>query len=568
MQSKENVGITALYCRLSREDDKVEKESNSISVQKKLLTQKAKEYGLGNTKVYVDDGVTGTKFDRPGFQKMLDDIDAGYVTTVMVKDLSRLGRDYILSGYYSDVYFPDRNVRFIAVNDMVDSDEGESEIAPFKNVMNEMYARDISRKIKSSHRIRGNMGEPLAPPPYGYIKNPENKKQWIIEPEAAANVRRIYKMCLDGMGNETIARIFQEEKIPNPMAYWQARKQNRGGKHTQTNPYNWCKSTVAKILSQQEYCGDVINFKSHSKSFKNKTRIPNPKEEWKVFKDVHEPIIEREVFEQVQSKIVKKTKRRAPKPKNAEKNIFCDFMYCADCGHKLWYHTNTGNKDIHYFSCSNYKTDTRGDCETRHYIRADAVEQIVLMQLQKIISLIVEDESAFAQLLADKTNNDIKKEKKMCEVVIQKSTSRIAVVSNLHQKLYEDNASGKVTDEWYMELSHKYETERADLKAKITDLKNRIAELDKLQYGKDTFIAAVKQFMEMKTLTRPLLHELIEKIEVYETEGVGKNRTQRVIIFWKFVGYIELPECFSQKNYKADTRQGVAVEYPTTALPA
>ena len=167
MQSKENLGITALYCRLSREDDKVEKESNSISVQKKLLTQKAKEYGLGNTKVYVDDGVTGTKFDRPGFQKMLDDIDAGYVTTVMVKDLSRLGRDYILSGYYSDVYFPDRNVRFIAVNDMVDSDEGESEIAPFKNVMNEMYARDISRKIKSSHRIRGNMGEPLAPPPYG-----------------------------------------------------------------------------------------------------------------------------------------------------------------------------------------------------------------------------------------------------------------------------------------------------------------------------------------------------------------------------------------------------------------
>ena len=568
MQSNEQIGITALYCRLSRDDKTDFKESNSISNQRKLLTQKAKEYGLSNTKVYIDDGITGTKFDRPGFQKMIDDIEAGYISTVMVKDLSRLGRDYILSGYYSDVYFPDRNVRFIAVNDCVDSADGENEIAPFKNVMNEMYARDISRKIKSSHRIRGNMGEPLAPPPYGYIKNPENKKQWIIEPEAAEIVRRIYRMCLDGMGNETIARILQEEKIENPMAYWHKRGQNRGGKHSQKNPYKWCKSTVAKILSQQEYCGDVINFKSHSKSFKNKTRVPNPKEEWKVFKDVHEPIIEREVFEQVQSKIVKKTKRRAPKPKNAEKNMFCDFLYCADCKSKLWYHTNTGNKDIHYFSFSNYKTDTRGDCETRHYIRADAVEQIVLLQLQKFITFIANDEEAFAQILADKTNKDIKREKKMCETVIQKATSRIATLSNLHQKLYEDNASGKVTDEWYMELSHKYENERADLKAKISELKQKQDELDKLQYGKESFISAVKRFMEMKVLTKQLLYQLIDRIEVYETEGVGKNRTQRVVIFWKFVGYIELPECVPQKNYKADTRQGVAVEYHTQALPA
>ncbi len=563
MQSIEQTGITALYCRLSREDDKFEKESNSISVQKKLLSQKAKEYGLYNTKVYVDDGITGTKFDRPGFQKMLDDIDAGYISTVMVKDLSRLGRDYIMSGYYSDVYFPDRNIRFIAVNDGVDSDEGESEIAPFKNVMNEMYARDISRKIKSSHRIRGNMGEPLAPPPYGYIKNPENKKQWIIEPEAAGIVKRIFKMCVDGMGNETIARILQEEKVLNPMAYWQKHGQNRGGRHTQENPYKWCKSTIAKILSQQEYCGDVINFKSHSKSFKNKTRVPNPKEEWKVFKDVHEPIIERSIFEQVQTKIIKKTKRRAPKKSNSEKNIFADFLYCADCGKKLWYHTNACNKDIHFFSCSNYKIDTRGTCETRHYIRADAVEQIVLFQLQRFADFIVHDEEAFAKVLADKTNRDIANEKKMCDSIIAKSNARIGAVSNLHQKLYEDNACGKVTDEWYMELSHKYEAERADLKTKITQMKERIAELEKMQYGKDHFIATVKRFMEMKRLTKQLLHELIDKIIVHETEGVGQNRTQRVEIYWRFVGYIELPDIIPQNNYKQNTRQGVAVEYLT-----
>ena len=234
----EPTGIAALYCRLSR-DDGSESESNSIGNQKRLFSQKAKELGLGSTKFYVDDGYTGTNFNRPGFQSMLDDIDLGYVTTVMVKDLSRLGRDYVSVGHYTDNYFPDRNVRFIAVNDMVDSDEGENEIAPFKNIMNEMYARDISRKIRSAHRIRGNLGEPLSQPPYGYIKSPEDKKRWIIEPEAAAVVRQIFRLCIEGKGNESIARILTEQKILNPMAYWRERGEGRGGKKTQPNPYLW-----------------------------------------------------------------------------------------------------------------------------------------------------------------------------------------------------------------------------------------------------------------------------------------------------------------------------------------
>ena len=256
---KDNIGITALYCRLSR-DDGTDSESNSISNQKKLLAQKAKELGLSNTREYVDDGYTGTNFNRPGFQQMLEDIDAGYVTAVIVKDLSRLGRDYVSVGNYTDTYFPDRNVRFIAVNDCIDSDEGESEIAPFKNILNEMYARDISKKVRSSHRLRGNAGEPLSQPPYGYMKSPENKKFWIIDPEAAEVVRSIFRMCLEGKGNESIARFLQEQKVLIPMAYWQSKGLNRGGKKTQANPYKWCKTTIQKILTQQAYCGDVINF--------------------------------------------------------------------------------------------------------------------------------------------------------------------------------------------------------------------------------------------------------------------------------------------------------------------
>lgn len=359
-KNKNQIGITALYCRLSR-DDGTESESNSIGNQKKLLSQKAKEMGLTDTKYYVDDGYTGTNFNRPGFQQLIDDIEIGLVSAVMVKDLSRLGRDYVSVGNYTDSYFPEHNIRFIAVNDAIDSDEGESEIAPFKNILNEMYARDISKKIRSSHRLRGSMGEPLSQPPYGYMKSTENKKKWIIDPEAATVVKSIFKMCLDGKGNETIARELQENKVLIPMAYWRSKGLNRGGKKTQTNPYKWCKTTIQKILSQQEYCGDIINFKTYSKSFKNKRRIENSKENWAVFKDVNEPIIDRETFETVQ-KFISKTKRRAPKKENGERSIFNGLIYCGDCHSKMRYHTNTVNNDIHYFTCSDNKVNYRGNC--------------------------------------------------------------------------------------------------------------------------------------------------------------------------------------------------------------
>ena len=564
-KNKNQIGITALYCRLSR-DDGTESESNSIGNQKKLLSQKAKEMGLTDTKYYVDDGYTGTNFNRPGFQQLIDDIEIGLVSAVMVKDLSRLGRDYVSVGNYTDSYFPEHNVRFIAVNDAIDSDEGESEIAPFKNILNEMYARDISKKIRSSHRLRGSMGEPLSQPPYGYIKSPENKKKWIIDPEAATVVKSIFKMCLDGKGNETIARELQENKVLIPMAYWRSKGLNRGGKKTQTNPYKWCKTTIQKILSQQEYCGDIINFKTYSKSFKNKRRIENSKENWAVFKDVNEPIIDRETFETVQ-KFISKTKRRTPKKENGERSIFNGLIYCGDCHSKMRYHTSTSNKEIHYFTCSDNKVDYRGNCPGRHYVRADALEEVVKLELRRLVEMLEIDESYFAQLILRKNDEEREKDKKFLESELQKAIARNNTVSQIYEKLYEDNVIGKVSDEWFVELSHKYEKERMDLKAKIADTRHKIEELKNTnsEYGK--FISAIRRFMQMDNLTSPLLRELIDHIDIFETEGTGKSRTQRIVIYYRFIGYIELPNTTKQ-NHIADTRKGVAVEYITEQFTA
>ena len=562
MQLTDYTGIAGLYTRLSR-DDGTDSESNSIANQKRLLSQKAKELGFTNVKFYVDDGYTGTNFNRPGFQELIDDIEMGYISVVMVKDLSRLGRDYVSVGHYTDNYFPEHNIRFIAVNDMVDSDEGENEIAPFKNIMNEMYARDISRKIRSSNRIRGNLGEPLAQPPYGYMKSPENKKKWIVDPDASQVVKSIFRMCIEGKGNEAIAHVLQSNKIYIPMAYWHSKGLNRGGKQMPADPYRWSKTTVRKILTQQEYCGDVINFKTYSKNFKNKKRLMNTEENWRIFKDVHEPIIERDVFELVQENLLK-VKRRAPKPENAKKHIFSGLIRCGDCGSNMRYHTNTTNKDIHYFSCGNYVKDTRGNCPTRHYIRSDALEQIVLLELKHLANFLKHDEERLAEILEKKSNKDLYEETRYLEGELQKALARQQKVANLYEKLYEDNAEGKVTDEWFTHMSHKYELERTELKGKISDLRHRLSNAQETSKGKEMFLNTVRSFMEMETLTAPLAKELIDHIDVYESEGKGKNKTQRIVIFYRFVGYIELPDKIPIVN---DTRQGVAMNYISGALP-
>ena len=560
MQPKNNpIGITALYCRLSR-DDGADGDSNSISNQKRMLSKYAKEHGFDNTRFYVDDGYTGTNFNRPGFLKMLEDMDAGYVSTLIIKDMSRLGRDYLQSGYYTESYFPDRNIRFIAINDGVDSINGDNEFIPFRNIMNEMYARDISRKVRSAHRIRGNMGEPLGQPPYGYMKSPENKKKWIIDPPATAVVRKIFRLFLEGKGIDTIARMMQEDGHLNCTAYWQSKGIGRGGKKVQPNPYKWKCSTISGILQRQEYCGDIINFKTTSRSFKNRRRIDNDPEDWVIFKDVHEPIISREDFEIVQ-KLAGNVKRRPPKPENGDKNIFCDLLYCADCGKKLWYHTNTNNSNIHYFSCSNYVKDYRGTCPTRHYIRVEGVEQVVIRELARLAAYLEEDEEAFVELLAKKSEKDAQMERKLLQNELQSSIARNEAVARLFEKLYEDNATGKVTDDWFMQLSHKYEMERVALKERINEIQIKLHDMDHHKQGYERFVSIIRKLLDMEVLTFPILRELIDRIEVYEAEGTGKSRTQRIAIYYRFVGYLELPAGKINPHYTADLRRGVAIEY-------
>ena len=560
MQPKNNpIGITALYCRLSR-DDGADGDSNSISNQKRMLSKYAKEHGFDNTRFYVDDGYTGTNFNRPGFLKMLEDMDAGYVSTLIIKDMSRLGRDYLQSGYYTESYFPDRNIRFIAINDGVDSINGDNEFIPFRNIMNEMYARDISRKVRSAHRIRGNMGEPLGQPPYGYMKSPENKKKWIIDPPAAAVVRKIFRLFLEGKGIDTIARMMQEDGHLNCTAYWQSKGIGRGGKKVQPNPYKWKCSTISGILQRQEYCGDIINFKTTSRSFKNRRRIDNDPEDWVIFKDVHEPIISREDFEIVQ-KLAGNVKRRPPKPENGDKNIFCDLLYCADCGKKLWYHTNTNNSNIHYFSCSNYVKDYRGTCPTRHYIRVEGVEQVVIRELARLAAYLEEDEEAFVELLAKKSEKDAQMERKLLQNELQSSIARNEAVARLFEKLYEDNATGKVTDDWFMQLSHKYELERVALKERINEIQIKLHDMDHHKQGYERFVSIIRKLLDMEVLTFPILRELIDRIEVYEAEGTGISRTQRIAIYYRFVGYLELPAGKINPHYTADLRRGVAIEY-------
>ena len=512
----------------------------------------------------MDDGYTGTNFNRPGFQQMLEDMEMGYISTVIGKDSSRFGRNYLEVGQYTDYYFPEHNIRFIAINDCIDSDNGEDDFSAFRNVMNEMYAKDISRKVRSSHRLRGNAGEPLAPPPYGYVKDPENKKKWIVDPDAAEVVQRIFRLCIEGNGNETIARILQDDKVLVQQAYWQSKGMSRGGKKTQPNPYKWCKTTIAKMLEQQEYCGDIINFKSYSKSFRNKTRVENPKENWAIFKDVHEPIVDRETWERVQE-LTKNSKRRKPKNENVKKSIFTNLLYCGDCGHKLWFNINKQNPSIRFYSCSNYK-GLRGTCESTHYVREDSLEQVVKMELFKLATYLDHDEDAFAELLEHKTNKDSMAERKAAESALAAATARSQELLRLYERVYEDNVNGKVTDDWFMRLSHKYEVEQEELKKQMFDLKNKLERLDTAQNSSGSFIRAIRKFMTMQTLTPIVLQELIDKIEVFPIEGTGKNRTQRLVIHYRFVGCIDLPSIVPKHTYKLDSRQGVAIEYLPSAV--
>ena len=556
--------VTAfLYERLSR-DDNLEGESYSIGNQKKLLTKVAKEKGYTNLVHFLDDGISGVTMDRPGFNDMMEQLAAGKAAAVFVKDLSRLGRNYIEVGRLTEEFFPEHDIRLVAVSDNIDTAEGENELAPIRNLFNEWYARDISKKRRISNKIKGNAGEPMGPPPYGYKKDPDDPKRWIVDEEAAQVVRRVFRMTLDGYGTEQIATIFSEEKILTPIAYWREKGVNRPGKSKLRGPYMWNSSTITHILSLQEYCGDILNFKTYSKSYKNKKRLANDRENWVIFQDVHEPIIERAVFEQVQQKRGKIRKRRTHE---GERNMFSGLLVCADCGHNLHFHFNQGNPDIKYFNCSNYKGN-RGTCTSTHYIRVDFLEQVVLGEIRRLTKFSSQFEDEFVKAVIGHSQQAEATDRKLKEKELKALQARDEELDGLFERIYEDNVSGKLSDDRFARMSRRYEEEQKELAEKIKALRAEIDKQNSQSMTTDMFISLVRKYTRARKLTPRMLNELIEKIEVFNAEKVDGVWEQRLRIHYNCVGAIEIPDLIPlpAPEVSVNTRKGVVVNYAPSTI--
>lgn len=561
--NKQKEITAALYVRLSR-DDNLEGDSYSIVNQKKLLTKIAKEKGYINLLIFCDDGISGVTMERPGYKAMIEAIENNKISAVFVKDLSRLGRNYIEVGKLTEEFFPEHDIRLVAVSDNIDTQEGENELAPIKNLFNEWYARDISKKRRISYKIKGNSGEPLGAPPYGYMRNPDNPKFWIIDEEAAAVVRRIFNMTMSGIGTEQIAEILEKDKIMTPINYWASKGINRPGKKNLEYPYLWNSSTVIYILDLQEYCGDVINFKTYSKSYKNKKRFANDKENQAVFKDVHEPIIERAVWEKIQSKRGKTRKR---KKADGEKNMFSGLLVCADCGSNLWYHFNQANHDIKYFNCSGYNKGGRKVCSSTHYIRVDFLEQVVLGEIRRLTKFATQYETEFAKLVMGHSIQTAEQERRMKQKELNSLTSRDKELDVLFEKIYEDNVTGKISDERFSKLSVKYDAEQKEINIRIKELQDELDKDTNKSVSTDMFMTSVRKYTRARKLTPKMLNELIEKIEVYQAEEIDGKRIQRLKIHYNCIGSIEIPNIdkLPENNVSVHTRQGVDIHYAACA---
>ena len=556
---KHELGTAALYCRLSR-DDNMDSESNSIQNQRKILQKAAKDKGNTDTVFFVDDGITGTTMKRPGFQKMLTAIEAGYISAVFVKDLSRLGRNYIEVGKLTEEFFPLHDIRLVAVSDGVDSDEGEDDFTPFKNIMNEYYAKDISKKRRIVNKMKGNAGVPLSPPPYGYIKNPDDPRFWVVEPEAAEVVRRIYRMALEGYGLAEIAARLAADGVVNPTYYWRSRGTSRGGSKSTVEPTKWGHTTVKKILTLQEYCGDVINFKSYSKSYKMKKRIENPEENRAIFLNVHEAIIDRQTWEKVQA-LQKGTRRKKPTV-TQEPSVFSGLLKCPECGGNLNFHFNQNNHDIKFFSCQNHNSGYR-KCSKTHYIRLDFLEQVVLYEVKRLACFASEYENDFIKAMIGRSakvaeNTALRKQRELDAL-----TARDRELDMLFERLYEDNVAGKIDDARFAKMSKRYEQEQGENAKKIKALRLELKKDESKRMDIDDFLETVRRYTDAATITKRMVAELIDHIEVYHAEKQDGITNQRVVIHYNCIGAFDVPD--RRKIPEADiimeTRKGVALSY-------
>ena len=559
LSGNHNFGTAALYCLLSRDDD-MDTESNSIQNQKKILQKAAKEKGYADTLFFVDDGITGTTMKRPGFQKMITAIEAGYISAVFVKDLSRLGRNYIEVGKLTEEFFPEHDVRLIAVSDGVDSDEGDNEFTPFRNIMNEWYAKDISKKRKIVNKMKGNAGIPLSQPPYGYIKNPDDSRFWVIDPEAADVVRRIYDMALEGYGLAEIANALGADGIVNPTYYWRSKGVNRSGSKSTLEPTKWGHTTIKKILTLQEYCGDVINFKSYSKSYKMKRRIENPEENRAIFLNVHEPIIDRATWEKVQT-MQKGTRRKKPTV-TQEPSVFSGRLKCPECGGNLNFHFNQKNHDIKYFSCQNHNSGLR-KCSATHYIRLDFLEQVVLYEVNRLAAFANEYEHDFVKTMLGRSAKVAENDRARKQRELNALLTRDKELDMLFERLYEDNVAGKIDDARFARMSKRYEQEQGEISAKIKALRLELKKAEGQQMDMEDYLQMVRRYTHVTKITQRMVSELIDHIDVYHAEKRDGVTNQRIVIHYNCIGAFEVPDRkkIPETDIIMETRKGVALSY-------
>lgn len=521
--------ITALYCRLSRDDD-FDGDSMSIQNQKNMLKRYADENGHTHCVYFVDDGVSGTTFERKGFQAMIAEIENGNVGTVIVKDLSRLGREYLQTGYYTEIFFPKYDVRFIAVNDNVDSSNGDNEFAPFKNIINEWYARDVSRKVRSSFKTKALNGEFFGTtPPYGYMKSPADKHK-LVPDENAPIVQRMFRMALEGANCSTIARTFKTEKIPIPGAYIR----DMNGVLHKTNvryPYDWNQSTIRFILSNEVYIGTVVNNITTTKSFKDKTRVKVAEDEKIKVENMHEPLVDRETFYTVQQRIAVK------KPfVNNPDSIFRGLLKCGECGGNLVFCKACGRRKSHFYRCGKYAKHR--DCSP-HTVNLDALTDIVLHDINTHINFVKKDKEKYAIQLMERFNSRFDDNAQSSEKNLQRIENRIIELNLLIQNIYEDKTFGRITDAIYTAMYSNMSNELLSLQKEKEQIENKANQHSACEKSINDFVSLIEQYAPVKKLDAILLNNLVEKIVIHERQRIDGETIMKIEIYYRFVGKID-----------------------------
>lgn len=527
--------IAALYCRISKgEEDRI--ESNSIINQKTAVLRTAQLNGYKQTQFFIDDGYSGTDFDRPALRQMSEAIKSGVISAVIVKDISRLGRDYLKVGHYIEHFFPKHKIRFISVSGDIDSNTNSMDFLPLYSVMDEWYAKDISRKLRTMYKTRSSKGEPIGLPVYGYVKSLENPKYWEPDPKAAQIVQKIYSLALMNYGTNQIAAMLEKERVLTPSHYRLSQNRNGGGVKP-ANPYKWRSSTVTQILTRQEYCGDVVNLKTYSNSFKDRRRHLNKTNEIVILKDVHVPIIDRTIWAHIQQKRSENQIRR----KSGKRSLFSGFLRCGDCGGNLHYHFNQNNPDIEYYNCSNY-TGNRGTCSDTHYIRLDRLIPRVLNEINSLLSFAHFEWDRFMQRLEERKQTEAKENEKVLNEKYRLLMLRQEELSVLIAKAYEDKVNGDLDDGTFVLLSNKFRNEREKNYEMTQNLQEKIQHYQNISCAVGQFKEMILEIAHVEQLTREVLHQLVDWIDVYPMDKQTKE--QEIKIHFLHIGYLEAYDGF------------------------